>query len=180
MLTLDIMKKAKSRLKQKQFSKEVWILIIVTSLTTIAISSLFGWIKEMNEESLNRLKESITIEKQVQASEPEPLKEVVYTPSSRTLKLINKNPGLSSKIKDTFGEQWTYAAELIARESSFNKYAINPSSGACGLAQALPCSKMKCELSDEDCQLEWIKNYVNARYGSVKGAVEFHDRMNWY
>jgi hypothetical protein len=172
--------KVKSRLKQKSLSKLAWITIISGLGTIILIATMFGWIKKMDEESLKRLKEAIVIEKQVQASEPEPLKEVLYTPSSRTLRLIEKNPDLTSKIRNTFGEQWTYGAELISRESSFNKYAINPSSGACGLAQALPCSKMKCELSDEDCQLEWIKNYVDQRYGSVKGAVEFHNRMNWY
>lgn len=172
--------KAKSRRKQKSFSKLAWTLILVTCGTAIAIATLFGYVKLMNEESLKRLKEAVVIEKQVQAKELEPLKEVVYTPSGRTLQLIKRNPDLSSKIKSVFGDDWTYGAELIARESSFNKYAINPSSKACGLAQALPCSKMKCELNDEDCQLNWIKNYVDQRYGGIKEAVSFHNEMNWY
>ena len=50
------MKKAKSRLKQKTFSKLTWALIITTCCTTIAIATLFGWIARLNEESLLRLK----------------------------------------------------------------------------------------------------------------------------
>lgn len=109
-----------------------------------------------------------------------PTKVPNYTPKGKTLVLMDRHPGLTGKIKATFGNDWLYGAELIAREASFNKLAINPSSKACGLAQALPCSKMKCELEDEDCQLEWIREYVNQRYGGVKNAVLFHDKNNWY
>jgi len=75
-----------------------------------------------------------------------------------------------------YGSEWRYAAELIARESSFNPGAINPTSGACGLFQSLPCLKMKCELTDVDCQLRWGQTYVTNRYGSFKKALEFWDK----
>ena len=35
-------------------------------------------------------------------------------------------------------------------------------------------------LKDIDCQLDWLDEYVQRRYGSFKKAIEFHDRMNWY
>jgi hypothetical protein len=72
------------------------------------------------------------------------------------------------------------AAELIAREASFNPSAINPTSGACGLPQALPCSKMDCDLTDIDCQLDWQKDYIAGRYGTVTKALQFHDINGWY
>jgi len=72
------------------------------------------------------------------------------------------------------------AAELIAREASFNPGAINPSSGACGLPQSLPCSKMNCSLDDIDCQLDWQKDYIAGRYGTITKALEFHDANGWY
>ena len=77
-------------------------------------------------------------------------------------------------------ENWFDAAELIAKESGFNPLAINPTSGACGLVQALPCSKMNCELEDIDCQLDWQWNYIANRYGTISKAMSFWYQNNWY
>ena len=72
------------------------------------------------------------------------------------------------------------AQELIRRESGCNPHAVNPSSGACGVAQELPCGKSGCSLGDGACQIAWMQRYVNSRYGGWAGAIAFHDRMNWY
>lgn len=72
------------------------------------------------------------------------------------------------------------ANELIRRESNCNPYAVNKSSGACGVAQELPCGKSGCSLGDGACQVNWMNGYVSARYGSWANAVAFHDRNNWY
>jgi len=119
------------------------------------------------------------LQQEEQETETE-VEETAYVPSSNTLALIQKNPGLAGKIKQVFGDEWRQAAELIARESSFNPHAINPTSGACGLAQALPCNKMACELSDVHCQLEWISEYVQNRYGNMENTLAFHDQKGWY
>lgn len=116
----------------------------------------------------------------VHAQEPKVVVEpIIVTPklSRKTEGCIKNNPGIAGKIKAKFDD---YALDLICRESSFNPLAINPSSKACGLAQALPCSKMKCELSNVDCQLDWIGDYVYRRYGSFENAIEFHNINNWY
>lgn len=70
------------------------------------------------------------------------------------------------------------AAELIRRESGCNPNAVNRSSGACGIPQALPCSKLGT--NDPVAQIRWMQNYVVSRYGSWAAAVAFHNRMNWY
>lgn len=75
---------------------------------------------------------------------------------------------------------WQDAAELIARESGFNPKAVNSSSGACGLVQANPCSKLGCSLDDIDCQLDWFWNYIAGRYGTITKALEFHNQKGWY
>lgn len=72
------------------------------------------------------------------------------------------------------------ANELIRRESGCNPYARNASSGACGVAQELPCGKSGCSLGDGACQVKWMNSYVISRYGSWAAAVSFHDRNNWY
>jgi hypothetical protein len=59
---------------------------------------------------------------------------------------------------------------LINGESGCRPGAVNPSSGACGIPQALPCSKMPCTLQDPVCQLRWMDQYVAARYGSWDNA----------
>lgn len=72
------------------------------------------------------------------------------------------------------------ANELIRRESGCNPHARNSSSGACGVAQELPCGKSGCSLGDGACQIRWMNSYVVSRYGSWANAVSFHDSHNWY
>lgn len=77
-------------------------------------------------------------------------------------------------------DQWPVAYELVRRESTWNPSAVNPSSGACGLQQELPCGKSGCNLGDAVCGLQWMQKYVKDRYGGWSQAVAFHDKMNWY
>lgn len=79
-------------------------------------------------------------------------------------------------------EQWmsqagvpiNYASKkLIINESGCRPDAVNPSSGACGIPQALPCSKMPCTLQDPVCQLRWMQTYVQDRYTTWEGALSF-------
>lgn len=72
------------------------------------------------------------------------------------------------------------AAELIRLESGCNPNAVNRSSGACGIAQELPCGKSGCALGDGVCQLAWMERYVMARYGSWEAALSFHYANNYY
>jgi len=59
---------------------------------------------------------------------------------------------------------------LIGGESGCNPRAYNQSSGACGIPQSLPCSKMGCSLDDPVCQLRWMDSYVKSRYGTWDNA----------
>lgn len=72
------------------------------------------------------------------------------------------------------------AAELIRRESGCNPIATNRSSGAFGIPQSLPASKIAHCGVDPVCQIQWMQNYVNARYGGWAGAVAWHNSHNWY
>lgn len=117
--------------------------------------------------------------KQVEITEEED-EEVSYYPSQRLIEHTNSRPDIYGKIVEHFGEDSQVIGELLARESSLNPEAINPSSGACGLPQALPCEKMACELSDVDCQLAWVDEYITNRYGTPENALEFHNQKGWY
>lgn len=69
---------------------------------------------------------------------------------------------------------------IYMKESGNNPYAVNKSSGACGLAQALPCSKMNCALGDYACQDQWATNYMLNRYGTWENAKAFWLSHNWW
>lgn len=77
-------------------------------------------------------------------------------------------------------DQWGYVDSIVSRESSWNPNAVNASSGACGLAQALPCSKMGPNWSDPVVALKWQYNYVTQRYGGYPQAVAFWNANHWY
>jgi len=108
------------------------------------------------------------------------VEEVSFQPSDRLVAHTTQKPGIYAKIKQYFGDEAIVAGELLSRESSLNPKAVNPSSGACGLFQALPCEKLGCDLEDVDCQMEWGKDYITRRYGDAKTALAFHDRNGWY
>lgn len=78
---------------------------------------------------------------------------------------------------------WNAANYIIQRESGWNPYATNASSGAYGLPQALPGSKMASVGSDwatnYQTQFKWFLNYCS-RYGGVTGAYNFWLTHHWY
>lgn len=61
-------------------------------------------------------------------------------------------------------EDWGYVDAIVQRESGWNPNATNTSSGACGLAQALPCSKVPGNPYDPVDSLRWMNTYVTNRY----------------
>lgn len=72
------------------------------------------------------------------------------------------------------------AYTLIMRESGCRPTARNASSGAYGIPQALPASKIAHCGDDPICQLQWMQNYVSNRYGSWANAVQHSSRVGWY
>ena len=77
-------------------------------------------------------------------------------------------------------DQWGSADWLVTKESGWNPNAINRSSGACGLAQALPCSKVGANPHDPVVSLNWMNGYVNGRYGGWPQAYAFWQKNKWY
>ncbi|QIJ64481.1 transglycosylase SLT domain-containing protein [Streptomyces sp. JB150] len=82
------------------------------------------------------------------------------------------------------GDQWTCFSNIVDHESDWNYRAVNPSSGAYGLFQALPGSKMASVGADWQTnpatQIKWGLNYMNDRYGSPCGAWSFWQANHWY
>lgn len=73
---------------------------------------------------------------------------------------------------------------IVTHESGWRVNATNPSSGAYGLPQSLPGSKMASAGADwrtnPITQLKWMKGYVSSRYGGGPQAASFWRAHNWY
>ncbi|CCH70980.1 conserved exported hypothetical protein [Phycicoccus elongatus Lp2] len=86
-----------------------------------------------------------------------------------------------------FGDgQWGCLDSLWTGESSWNWAARNPSSGAYGIPQSLPASKMSSAGSDwltnPATQIAWGLGYIKGRYGSPCAALAFWqgNSPHWY
>ncbi len=73
---------------------------------------------------------------------------------------------------------------LWNKESGWNPNAHNSSSGAHGIAQALPASKMASAGADYytngETQIRWGLSYIASRYGSPMEAWNHSVAKNWY
>jgi hypothetical protein len=73
---------------------------------------------------------------------------------------------------------------LWTRESGWNEKAYNSSSGAYGIPQALPGSKMVSAGDDWETnpatQIRWGLGYIKDRYGTPTAALAHSDANGWY
>ncbi|MEV5846858.1 transglycosylase SLT domain-containing protein [Streptomyces sp. NPDC051985] len=80
--------------------------------------------------------------------------------------------------------QFNAFSKIVSHESGWNPSATNSSSGAYGLVQALPGSKMASAGSDwktnPATQIKWGLDYMNSRYGSPTAAWSFWQANGWY
>ncbi|MFD8717692.1 transglycosylase SLT domain-containing protein [Streptomyces sp. NPDC059629] len=74
-------------------------------------------------------------------------------------------------------DQYQCFSNIVEHESTWNYHAVNPSSGAYGLVQALPGSKMASAGADWQTnpatQIKWGLGYMNSVYGSPCQAWAF-------
>jgi hypothetical protein len=88
------------------------------------------------------------------------------------------------KNKFSYGDdQYSCFNNIIIRESNWSVTAANPS-GAYGIPQALPGSKMASVADDwrtnPVTQITWGIQYMNSRYGSPCQAWDFKRSHGWY
>ena len=82
------------------------------------------------------------------------------------------------------GVQWSDLVSLWDRESSWDNHALNHSSGAYGIPQSLPASKMGAlanpPVSSASAQIAWGLRYIKGTYGSPVGAWAHEESAGWY
>lgn len=134
------------------------------------------------EQSRNVIQEVVTTE---------PVEEVVVIGTKVAVASAPSDPGDNQAIGQRLaaergweGAQWDCLYQLWAKESRWNHLAANSHSGAYGIPQSLPGSKMASVASDWQTnpvtQITWGLNYVGGRYGSPCGAWEHFVLNNWY
>lgn len=118
------------------------------------------------------------------------------TVKAKTLEPIKPSPkpeGFSNSVKDdgsyrSLGQkilasrgmagEFSAFDSIISQESGWRTSAVNPSSGACGIPQAYPCSKIAG--LDATGQINWAIDYMVSRYGSISKAAAFKSARGWY
>jgi hypothetical protein len=107
---------------------------------------------------------------------------------SRTEDLSDEDPRVIARaLLSTYGwsqDQFGCLDSLWERESHWNPFAENSSSGAYGIPQSLPGSKMATVASDwrtnPVTQIKWGLGYIEDRYGSPCGAWGHSQGHGWY
>jgi len=100
---------------------------------------------------------------------------------------LGSNQKLGQKMMAVAGFQagdWPALDQLWIRESGWRTNATNPTSGAYGIPQALPPSKMASAGPDwrtsAATQIAWGLDYIRSRYGTPRYAWAHEQEFGWY
>lgn len=181
--------------------------VIILSATVITVATI-GLVKMINKQKVNqdklnelirseqKLKEDSSqrqqelqnqieeLQKQVEAKKQSKLAEAAAAAAKQITPTARASAVPAGSCHD-----WMVAAgvtdlenayTIIMRESGCRPTARNASSGAYGIPQALPASKIAHCGDDPICQIQWMQDYVNRRYGGWAGAVSFWNQHRWY
>ncbi|GAA0915765.1 transglycosylase SLT domain-containing protein [Virgisporangium aurantiacum] len=106
-------------------------------------------------------------------------------PASCNVYSGNRKTGCSMTLAAGYDLQQVGCLEkLWTKESQWNEKARNPSSGAYGIAQALPPGKMASAggdyMTNPATQIKWGLGYIKDRYGSPCSAWNHSQNTGWY
>lgn len=99
-----------------------------------------------------------------------------------------QNVALAQRILGWSGGEFADLVRLWNQESGWNQFAYNASSGATGIPQALPYTKMPRSAwlpsqggsANVLAQETWGASYIRGRYGSPSSAWAHEQQFNWY
>lgn len=78
-------------------------------------------------------------------------------------------------------DQWLWFDRLIKAESGYKNQWNKAGSGACGIGQSYPCSKMRLGIETPLTeQVDWMCLYIKNRYGTPYNAMQYHYAHNSY
>ena len=138
--------------------------------------------KNLNDEKAKLEQEKKELEEKLQA------KLDAQKKAQEQAKLASTKVSIPGTCKDWMTQagitDMTNAYFIFQKESNCNPTATNKSSGAYGVCQSLPGSKMASAGSDWQTnpvtQMKWCQSYAQSRYGSWSNAVAFWNANKWW
>lgn len=144
-------------------------------------------------------KRNVTYEIEIQNGQEVSRKEiasVVLSPASKQVEVVGSKvayvPYSGSGQKTDWmrdagiaESDWGFVDYIIQKESGWNPNSVNRNSGACGLAQALPCSKVPGNPLNPVDNLKWANGYAQTctsyrHYCGWSGAYDFWISHRWW
>lgn len=151
--------------------------------------------KEVVEEELPPTM-SVEVSKEVETSTKSTNTTTKKKTAKKTIKTTNKTTtsveqqemmNYAHSLVVSYGwneEDYNAIIKIVYKESNWNANSVNKSSGACGLFQAYPCSKMESAGKDYrtnyKTQIKWGFDYIKSRYGTPTNAWKFWLEHHWY
>lgn len=152
-----------------------------------------GWVKEMNDiwpfNPIAGLTEAMRVALEDRMNSAPDAASIGIGPVVAGGTGAEHNKEIARQLLGRFGwgtDQFNPLVVLWNGESGWNEKAKNPSSGAYGIPQSLPASKMSSVASDyltnAQTQILWGMGYIHDRYGSPAGALSkwTSRRPHWY
>lgn len=147
----------------------------------------YSKVKTEGSDGLRHVTYIVTYNNGKVASKKEVKSEVVSKPVARVeivgTKVMYANDAIQlghdmAAARGWTGENWDALYKLWMKESGWNPNSVNNGSGACGIPQAYPCSK----ITDKSAagQIKWGLDYIKGRYGSPSAAWAHFLRYNSY
>ncbi len=130
--------------------------------------------------------ESFSVTSAPKISSPAPPKSTTSAPPAQAPPDPTSAQGIAYNMLASFGfstSQWSCLDAIWQRESGWRYNAENPS-GAYGIPQALPGSKMATAGADWQTnpatQIKWGLGYIQSRYGTPCSAWSFEEANGFY
>ena len=169
-------------------------IILVLGVLTIANIPTSSEVQEEQETTRIHIIKQVQLEKKNKTKKKKATKKKTTKKKSTKKKKSKQKHSKSECMNFAYNEvinryhwtenDWNALVKLWNRESGWNASAVNKRSGACGIPQALPCSKMKSRGSDykTNCytQINWGLGYIASRYGNPSKAWQHSQKKGWY
>lgn len=177
-------------LAQATAEEEPQVSLYASSLDDVQSLSGDGSVEAAEPAALDRGGYSVYVK-------PKPTPTVAPTAASKSSSggwrppFVTPDPGTAQAIaydmvlaRGWGDDQFACLVALWNKESGWRVNAYNAGSGAYGIPQALPGSKMATAGADWETnpatQITWGLGYVGGRYGTPCGAWDHSQRTGWY
>ncbi|WP_022884158.1 hypothetical protein [Glaciibacter superstes] len=159
--------------------------------TSVASLAHYSSLSAFEVRSLTVETEAATRDTQVAAAETDRLAAEAAAAAAEALRAANTPDGARAIAREMAASQYGWGEsefscldQLWQKESGWSVSAMNASSGATGIPQALPGSKMASAGPDwatsAATQISWGLGYIAGGYGTPCSAWGHSSSMNWY